>query len=123
MDELEIDRVRLAKLPVWAREAFRAQQRKLDELSQENEALRGALFNSLGEPVAVRDPYGDRVPVAWGRYDAIRFGDGEADRLDYLDVNWSEDDLPGSTIRVTAGRGLRIIPHASNVVYLTCEDR
>jgi hypothetical protein len=111
---------RIEKLPVWARHLIRDQENLIQRLYTENGALRGVALVEKGEPLAILDPYDLKIPVSWKWLDTIRYGDFELN-YDALDVKPSEDS--GALIRVMGGRSLRIIPSASNVVYIGLEDR
>lgn len=109
----------ISKLPKWAREHVRRAERYGDEM----DALLAEVRADRPGAIAVRDHYGDKVPVAWDRHDEVCFAlHGEhGDRaLDCINVRRKEE---GSLQISSSGGALRVTSHASNVFIVSVEER
>lgn len=108
----------ISKLPKWAREHVRRVERYGDEQTRVIEEMKG----ERTEPIAVRDPYGAAAPVAWDRYDEVRFalrGTCDEDTRDWVAVRRREE----GHIEVVSSGTLVITSVASNVFRVTTEER
>lgn len=109
-----------SKLPKWAQNQFQGLERQVRKLEQQVLRLEAERDGALPcqKPLAVRDAYSEKpVPVAWNRYDSIRFflGAGHRERVD---INVHDGEL-----HVMAGGPLSVTPQASNTVLIRVQQR
>lgn len=106
---------REANLPKWAQGLLEQCRMEISETRTELDQIRGA---DPRRPLAVRSPYRDPVPVAWDRYDTIRFfplaDDGQRHAID---VYAHGEDQNVLVVRASYG-ALSIRPDSSNRIYL-----
>jgi len=110
---------RIARLPKWAQDRISTLERKVAAREQTIAELTGA---DERPPVAVRDAYNREtgpIPVAWDRYDTIRFYPEEGSDGSWIDVRVPN---PGSgEISITANYAICIRTQSSNVINVRNE--
>lgn len=100
------------RLPKWAQETLRRYREDIDDLRRALDEAKGV---DPRHPVAVRDPYGEAVPVAWDRYDSVRFFlRNTGNQSQWIDVRRART----GEIEVVASSAIHIRMQASNVMYL-----
>lgn len=110
------------KLPRWARDL-------IAELRRDAEHARTTLDEVKGQapafPVAVRDPYGEAVAVAWGPYDEIRFAQTGALHDGYgPDGHWvGVRRRTEGEIEVCGSSALTVCPQSSNVIRVSVTNQ
>lgn len=108
-----------SKLPQWAVQEFNLLEKRLDAATEKAAQL-SAQLHGLGEgqtAVAVRSPYRNPVPVAWGQYDVIRFflPNDEDGQEAYADVVVDESGM----LSVRTTRSLKLLPQSANRVHIS----
>ena len=103
------------KLPRWARDLIAEIRRDAENSRAVLDEIKGA---SPAAPVAVRDPYGEHVGVAWGPYDEIRFAQsGEVAQGFGADGEWiGVRRREEGEIEISASSTLSVSPQAANVI-------
>jgi hypothetical protein len=101
---------RVARLPRWAQDLIARQNRDLRVARKTIEEMAGA---DPRPPLAVRDQWGENIPVAWGEYDRIAFYPN-GNPNEYLSFRVLE---PG-VVEVMTSATLHIEMSSSNVARL-----
>lgn len=102
---------KIAKLPKWAQDHVLAVEKERDEARAALEEVKGT---DPRPPVAVRDPYGEVVPVAWDLYDEIRWaprGVMDEDTREWVGVRRRQE----GEIEISCSGTLAITPQSANV--------
>lgn len=109
----------IAKLPRWARLYIT----RLENGARAAERSLAEAIADVPEPaIAVRNPYGKPVPVAWGRYDTIKFAlNGTLEEQPYPWVSVCR--RKESELEISADGELVITPQVSNVVRISVKER
>lgn len=105
---------RFERLPKWAQDRIKHEERKVGELQEVIDQMNG---HDLREPIAVRDPYGHNIAVAWDRYDGIRFYLMPGDTHQWVEVRRKED----GEIELMASDTLVLGARAANVMNVKVE--
>lgn len=101
------------RLPKWARDLLWQQRIVIERQQQALDEIRGA---DPRPPIAVRDPFGESVPVAWHYLDSIRFRLRDSGE-EWVDVRRAHE----GEIEIFAEHTIHIRIQSSNVIHISVE--